>query len=97
VYRRRDYTLHPDLGRRLVARLDGEPPGRLGARRVTRVETLDGRKYWLDDGSWVLVRVSGTEPLLRIYIEAPTGAEVDELHRDTEALVERLTKDDSDR
>jgi phosphomannomutase len=96
VYRRRDYTLHPDLGRRLVARLDGEPPGRLGRRRVARVETLDGRKYWLDDGSWVLVRVSGTEPLLRVYIEAPTGAEVDELHRDTEALVERLTKDDSD-
>ncbi len=95
VYRRRDYTLHPDLGRRLVARLDAAPPERLGRRRVVRVETLDGRKYWLEDGSWVLVRVSGTEPLLRIYIEAPTEAEVDELHGDAEALVERLTKDDS--
>jgi phosphomannomutase len=95
VYRRRDYTLHPDLGRRLVVRLDTAPPERLGRRRVARIETLDGRKYWLEDGSWVLVRVSGTEPLLRIYIEAPTGAEVDEMHRDAEALVERLTKDDS--
>jgi phosphomannomutase len=93
VYRRRDYTLHPDLGRRLVARLDAEPPELLGRWRVERIETLDGRKYWLEDGSWVLVRVSGTEPLLRIYIEAPTEAEVDELHRDAEALVERLTND----
>jgi phosphomannomutase len=93
VYRRRDYTLQPDLGRRLVARLDAAPPARLGRRRVARIETLDGRKYWLEDGSWVLVRVSGTEPLLRIYIEAPTEAEVDELHRDAEALVKRLTND----
>ena len=93
VYRRRDYTLHPDLGRRLVARLDAEPPERLGSRRVARVETLDGRKYWLDDGAWVLVRPSGTEPLLRIYIEAPTAAEVEDLHAVTEALVERLTKE----
>ena len=51
------------------------------------------RKYWLDDGAWVLVRPSGTEPLLRIYIEAPTAAEVEDLHAVTEELVERLTKD----
>ena len=93
VYRRRDYTLHPDLGRRLVARLDAAPPERLGSRRVVQVQTLDGRKYWLDDGAWVLVRPSGTEPILRIYIEAPTAAEVEDLHAVTEELVERLTKD----
>jgi phosphomannomutase len=91
VYRRRDYALPPDRGRQLVTRLDAEPPARLGAHRVVRVETLDGRKYWLDDGAWVLVRVSGTEPLLRIYIEAPSAAEVDALHAAAEALVTRLT------
>jgi phosphomannomutase len=93
VYRRRDYTLHPDLGRRLVARLDAAPPERFGPRRVERVETLDGRKYWLDDGAWVLVRPSGTEPVLRIYVEAPTAAELDELHAAAAAVVERLTKE----
>jgi phosphomannomutase len=93
VYRRRDYTLQPDLGRRLVARLDAAPPERLGPRRVTRVETLDGRKYWLDDGAWVLVRASGTEPMLRIYVEAPTAAEVDELHAAAQGVVEQLTKE----
>jgi len=93
VYRRRDYSLHPDLGRRLVARLDAAPPARLGARRVVRQEALDGRKYWLDDGAWVLIRPSGTEPLLRIYVEAPAAAEVDDLHAAAAALVDELTRD----
>jgi phosphomannomutase len=92
AYRRRDYTLPPDLGRRLVAALDASPPAWLGARAVVRVETLDGRKYWLDDGSWVLVRPSGTEPVLRVYIEAPSAGEVDRLHAALAELVERLTR-----
>jgi phosphomannomutase len=92
VYRRRDYTLQPELGRRLVTRLDGAPPERIGARRVVRVEALDGRKYWLEGGAWVLVRASGTEPLLRIYIEAESEETVDGLHADAWRLVERSTQ-----
>jgi phosphomannomutase len=91
VYQRRDYTLSPDLGRRLVARLDAVPPDRLASRPVVRVEAIDGRKYWIEGGAWVLVRPSGTEPLLRIYIEAPSAAEVDDLHEAAASLVERLT------
>jgi phosphomannomutase len=90
VYRRRDSNLDPDLGRRLLARLDAAPPTRLGPRPVVRAEALDGRKYWLDDGAWVLIRPSGTEPLLRIYVEAPTAAEVEELVAGAETLVTRL-------
>jgi phosphomannomutase len=91
AYRRRDSNLDPDLGRRLVARLDAAPPARLGSREVVRAEALDGRKYWLDDEAWVLIRPSGTEPLLRIYVEAPAVAEVDELVAAAEALVAHLT------
>jgi phosphomannomutase len=58
---------------------------------VTREETLDGRKYWLGDRTWVLIRPSGTEPVLRVYVEAATAPEVDELHVAAEALVTRLT------
>jgi phosphomannomutase len=39
----------------------------------------DGFKLYLDDGAWVLVRFSGTEPLLRIYSEAPSQERVAEL------------------
>jgi phosphomannomutase len=92
AYRRRDYTLHPDRGRRLVARLDADPPARLAGRAVTRVETLDGRKYWLEGGGWVLVRPSGTEPVLRVYVEASTEDQVEGLHAAAEGLVTRLTE-----
>ena len=36
-------------------------------------------KFYLDDGSWVLMRMSGTEPLMRVYAEAPTHERVEEL------------------
>lgn len=91
AYRRCDYTLSPDRGRALVAALDAAPPQRIGARPVTRQETLDGRKYWLGDGTWVLIRPSGTEPVLRVYVEAASATEVDELHTAAEALVTRHT------
>ena len=87
AYRRRDHGLPPERGRALVERLDAAPPDRFGTRRVTRCETLDGRKYWLEDGAWVLIRPSGTEPVLRVYVEAPTAEEVDELHAAAETLL----------
>jgi phosphomannomutase len=94
AYRRRDYPFRPQHGRALVERLDAEPPARLGEGRVSRVETLDGRKFWLDLGraeGWVLVRPSGTEPVLRVYVEAPSAPVVDALHEAARALVQRLT------
>ncbi len=90
-YRRRDYTLSPDRGRALVAKLDAAPPDRIGSRSVSRRESLDGLKYWLGDGAWVLIRPSGTEPVLRVYVEAETAVDVDQLHAAAEALVGRYT------
>jgi phosphomannomutase len=59
--------------------LDGALPGELADATVERVNTVDGFKIFLDDGSWVLVRPSGTEPKLRVYAEAGSRNRVDEL------------------
>jgi phosphomannomutase len=51
------------------ARLDAAQPETIGGLKVTAKETLDGYKFSLEDGGWLLVRFSGTEPLIRVYCE----------------------------
>ncbi len=72
-YARTDLRLrHPVDKREMVTRLtDGAPPG-IGGVAIRQVDTLDGVKYRLADDSWLLIRPSGTEPVLRVYAEAPT-------------------------
>jgi len=41
----------------------------LGGHKVTEKVTIDGYKFIMDDGGWLLVRFSGTEPLIRVYTE----------------------------
>ena len=48
----------------------------LAQNKIVKVETLDGTKLNFDDGSWILFRGSGTEPLLRIYCEAKSIKQV---------------------
>ncbi|MGC2111148.1 MAG: phosphoglucomutase/phosphomannomutase family protein [Candidatus Korobacteraceae bacterium] len=72
-----------------------EKPKRIGSFGVQKVETLDGVKFFLDaptygNGAeaWVLVRASGTEPLLRIYCEAASPDLVSQILKETEAFVQ---------
>lgn len=55
------------------------PPRSVGAYFVQGVNRLDGIKLMLDDGHWVLIRPSGTEPLVRIYCEATNKAALEKL------------------
>jgi len=63
----------------VVAQVTNAPPLRLLDQRVLQVDTLDGVKLIRVDQSWVMLRASGTEPLLRIYAEAHTDTEVEAL------------------
>ncbi|MBC7106074.1 MAG: phosphoglucomutase/phosphomannomutase family protein [Firmicutes bacterium] len=56
---------------RVLEALGRLAPERLAGRRVVRRTAVDGVKLVLEDGSWVLVRASGTEPLFRLYAETP--------------------------
>ncbi|MEJ7747977.1 MAG: phosphoglucomutase/phosphomannomutase family protein [Candidatus Limnocylindrales bacterium] len=76
-YRRIDVHVeraaYPEVKRRLLVDLGAHAPTQLGGRPIdhtTNLETNDGVKFFLDDGSWLLIRTSGTEPLVRIYTEA---------------------------
>jgi phosphomannomutase len=65
-----------------LARLEHEAPETLAGRAVVRrqaLDTGDGFKFYRDDGAWLLIRFSGTEALLRIYVEARSPADVDAL------------------
>jgi phosphoglucomutase len=52
-------------------------------RKVVSIDRTDGAKFVFDDGSWMLLRLSGTEPLLRLYVEAGSAAASAKLTRDT--------------
>jgi alpha-D-glucose phosphate-specific phosphoglucomutase len=76
-YARTDLRLrHPVVKQAMVARLtEGAPPS-IGGVAVHNVDTLDGVKYRFEDESWLLIRPSGTEPVLRVYAEAPSAQRV---------------------
>ncbi len=58
------------------ARLDAAQPQSVGGLKVTGKVTVDGYKFELEDGGWLLVRFSGTEPLIRVYCETIHGDKV---------------------
>jgi len=57
-----------------------------------RVDTMDGLKLRFGDGSWILVRPSGTEPIFRLYAEADTQTKVEKLVRNNKALIEEAVR-----
>ena len=72
-----DRAQYPEVKRRLLVDLAAAGPSELAGEPVVRtvgLETKDGFKFFLADGSWLLIRASGTEPLVRVYTEA-TSAE----------------------
>ncbi len=72
---RTHFNLTARLKERLVRKLR-RPPRTFNGRKVARVVDLDGIKLLLDDGSWFLMRFSGTEPLVRCYGEASSRGEL---------------------
>src|SRR6266487_2952720 len=56
-------------------------------RKVVSIDRTDGAKFVFEDGSWMLLRLSGTEPLLRLYVEAESAGASAELTRDASAWV----------
>jgi alpha-D-glucose phosphate-specific phosphoglucomutase len=78
-YGRKDVRTHAFDKMELTRQLLQEAPDSILNHHVMRINNSDGVKYLLDDDGWLLIRPSGTEPLLRIYAEARTAEEVPHL------------------
>lgn len=95
-YGRRDLHITEEMKQGAIRRADSDQTSRLGPYSIKRKERLDGIKFFLDipgDGAkngtipWVLFRMSGTEPLLRVYAEAESPELVGEILSVAEAFV----------
>jgi phosphomannomutase len=86
-YERIDHPLAPQARQAGEARLRSQQPQRIGGLRVTDVNTFDGFKFSLEDGGWLLIRFSGTEPLVRVYCETTDRSRVQPILRDGLALL----------
>jgi phosphomannomutase len=77
-------NLTPEIAASLPEKLKQEPT-EIGGRRIRQTNRMDGVKFIFEDGSWLLMRPSGTEPLVRVYAET-------ESNKDLEVLLEQGRK-----
>jgi phosphomannomutase len=69
-----------DSNQKQIADRLANPLSELGGLRVKgKKTTADGTKYMLEDDSWVLMRASGTEPVVRVYVEAESESKINTL------------------
>jgi phosphomannomutase len=76
AFERYDLHITEELKQRIVKKCEENVFSEFGPYRVQSTETIDGWKYHLDDQSWVMIRASGTEPVLRVYSESTSQDEV---------------------
>jgi alpha-D-glucose phosphate-specific phosphoglucomutase len=86
-YDRRDFHISAAKRQTILHRLSSRPPDTIAGSKVTKVDTIDGFRFFLRDESWLLIRFSGTEPLVRIYAEAESLQRARELLDEGEKLI----------
>lgn len=72
AFERNDLRIAQSLKEEIVANCEAGKYDHFGKYKVQKIDDLDGWKYWLSDHEWVMIRPSGTEPVLRTYAEART-------------------------
>ena len=78
-YDRLDIHTSEESKQKMLARMSSAEVAKVGGQRVVSLDTRDGFRYKLENGAWLLVRFSGTEPLVRIYAECASPKEVQKL------------------
>ena len=84
--RRENFRLTPEVKQKFTEKVKKDPSD-LGGRKVSQVVRTDGLKLILADGSWVCYRLSGTEPVVRVYSEARKESDLEPLSEAAKAWV----------
>lgn len=79
AYRRIDLHLTEAIKQKVLEKCNQNRYTSFGKYKVERIETIDGFKFFFNDNTWLMIRASGTEPVLRTYSEAPTAAIADDI------------------
>lgn len=86
-FERNDLHITDELKHEIIANCKDNKYQNFGEYQVREVGTIDGFKFFFDDDRWVMIRPSGTEPVLRTYAEAPTLEEVRKILKITEEMI----------
>ena len=86
-FERNDLHITEELKQKIIANCKGDAFKTFGDYEVREVKTTDGWKYFFDNEKWMMIRASGTEPVLRTYAEAPTLEEVRKILSLTEQTI----------
>ncbi len=81
-YDRIDTPFPPSRNAEVRAKIANEKPTRIADIPVVHINTLDGFRYEMNDGGWMLIRFSGTEPIIRVYTETTHQDKVQEILQD---------------
>lgn len=87
VYDRHDLTLPNEQKVAIIEKAQADGYTQFGKYSFSRTEKIDGVKYHLDNGGWVMLRASGTEPLLRVYAEGNSKEETADILADVKATI----------
>lgn len=71
-FERNDLHIREDIKQKVLTNCRNGKYSAFGKYKVSRVEDLDGYKYFFENGDWLMIRASGTEPVLRTYAESST-------------------------
>ncbi|MBU0952268.1 MAG: phosphoglucomutase/phosphomannomutase family protein [Elusimicrobia bacterium] len=87
---RKNLTVKPEIMTKFKDSIQAKAPKEFAGIKVKELNTLDGFKFILEDGSWVGMRLSGTEPLVRLYFESNSQQKIETIQKDTEKIIAAL-------
>jgi len=95
--KRLDLHLTPENKKFVMAKFKDETPSEVNGLKVTGIKTIDGVKlYFEDSNSWLLVRPSGTEPIIRVYLETDSQEKLDSLEIDIKSIIFSLHEEEDE-